>query len=239
MKTVEINVRAIYGYRRIRIGHTPLTKLCGFLNMPPPMTKNAYDDLSYSIKVASKQMAGTTMSDAVARLLGTEQTADVGVSLDGTWQTKNFSSTPGIVTAISIDNGKDLDVAILSKSCKGCTSMKRTASSDTARYETCKLSHNYNLNYTGSSHGMETAGATKIFSSSKEKYGLYYTSFYGDGDSKAYPAVKDIYGPSKPGKTFECHGHYQKRVDSRLRNLKKKTKTQKDCDERKNSLTLK
>ena len=239
MKTVEINVRAIYGYRRIRIGHTPLTKLCGFLNMPPPMTKNAYDDLSYSIKVGSKQMAGKIMSDAVARLLGTEQTADVGVSIDGTWQTKNFSSTPGIVTAISIDNGKDLDVAILSKSCKGCTSMKRTASSDTARYETCKLSHNYNLNYTGSSHGMETAGATKIFSSSKEKYGLYYTSFYGDGDSKAYPAVKDIYGPSKPGKTFECHGHYQKRVDSRLRNLKKKTKTQKDCDERKNSLTLK
>ena len=112
-------------------------------------------------------------------------------------------------------------------------------SSDSARYETWKLSHNCNLNCTGSFSGMETAGATKIFSSSKEKYGLYYTSFYGDGDSKAYPAVKDIYGPSKPGKTFECHGHYQKRVDSRLRNLKKKTKTQKDCDERKNSLTLK
>ena len=157
MKTVEINVRAIYGYRRIGIGHTPLTKLCGFLNMPPPMTKNAYDDLSYSIKVAFKQVAGKIMSDAAARLLGTEQTADVGVSLDGTWQTKDFSSTPEIVTTISIDNSKDLDVAILSKSCKGYTSMKRIASSDTARYETCKLSHNYNLNYTGSSHGMETA----------------------------------------------------------------------------------
>ena len=74
-------------------------------------------------------------------------------------------------------------------------------SSDFACYETWKLSHNCNLNCTGSSSGMETAGATKIFSSSKEKYGLYYTSFYGDGDSKAYPAVKDIYGPSKPGKT--------------------------------------
>ena len=49
---------------------------------------------------------------------------------------------------------------------------------------------------------MEAAGATKIFSSSKEKQGLHYTSFYGDGESKAYPAVKDIYGPSKPIKTF-------------------------------------
>ena len=67
-----------------------------------------------------------------------------------------------------------------------------------------KLSHNFNLNYTGSSPGMETAGATKIFSSSKEKHGLYYTSFHGDGGSKAYPVVKDRYGPAKPIKKFEC-----------------------------------
>ena len=51
---------------------------------------------------------------------------------------------------------------------------------------------------------METAGAAEIFSSSKEKQGLYYISFYGDGDSKAYPTVKHIYGPSKPIKAFEC-----------------------------------
>ena len=54
---------------------------------------------------------------------------------------------------------------------------------------------------------METAGATKIFGSLKEKHGLYYTSFYGDFDNKAYPAVKDIYCPTKPIKKFECVGH--------------------------------
>ena len=32
--------------------------------MPPSMTKNAYDGLSYSIKVASKQVAEKKMSDA-------------------------------------------------------------------------------------------------------------------------------------------------------------------------------
>ena len=69
------------------------------------------------------------------------------------------------------------------------------------------LSHNCNLNYTGSSSGMETAGATKIFGSLKEKHGLYYTSFYGDFDNKAHPAVKDIYCPTKPIKKFECVGH--------------------------------
>ena len=69
---------------------------------------------------------------------------------------------------------------------------------------------------------METAGVTKISSPSKEKHGLHYTSFYGDGDSKPCPALKDIYGRSKPIKKFECVGHYQKCVGSRLCNLKTK-----------------
>ena len=71
---------------------------------------------------------------------------------------------------------------------------------------------------------METAGATKIFSSSKEQHGLFYTSFYGDGDNKAYPAVHDIYGPIKLIKKFECVSYYQKCVGSRLRHLIKKHK---------------
>ena len=39
MKTKKINVRAVYSFRSIGVGHTPLTKLCGFLNMLLPMTK--------------------------------------------------------------------------------------------------------------------------------------------------------------------------------------------------------
>ena len=75
---------------------------------------------------------------------------------------------------------------------------------------------------------META---EIFSSSKEKQGLYYISFYGDVDSKAYPAVKHIYGPSKPIKVFEC-------VVSLRGNLKKKI-TKKYWEGKENSLILK
>ena len=58
------------------------------------------------------------MSDAATRLRGTNPIADVGVSVDGTWQRKGFSSTLGVVAAISIDHGKILEVAILSKSFK-------------------------------------------------------------------------------------------------------------------------
>ena len=83
MKTMEINVRTVYGFLKYRVGHTPLTKLCGFLNMPSAMSKNAYDGLSYSTKVASKQVAEKRMSDAATRLRGTKQTSDVGIFVGG------------------------------------------------------------------------------------------------------------------------------------------------------------
>ena len=43
---------------------------------------------------------------------------------------------------------------------------EKIPSFDPARYETWNLSHNCNLNYTDSSPGMETGGATRIFNRS-------------------------------------------------------------------------
>ena len=81
IKTMDIKVRTVYGFRSIGVGHTLLTSLCRFLNMPPQMTRNAYDDVFYSIKVACKQVREKSMSNTAAILRGTEPTADVGVSV--------------------------------------------------------------------------------------------------------------------------------------------------------------
>ena len=121
--------------------------------------------MSNIIKAASKSVAEKSMSDAAAGLRKGEKT----------WFLKI------------------LDVSILSKSCKACTSMAKIAKSNPKLHEVWKLLHKCNLNYTGSSAALETAGAAKIFGRFVEKYGLYYTSFYGDDDSKAYPAVKEVY----------------------------------------------
>ena len=129
----------------------------------------------------------------------------------------------GVVTVIFIDSGNILDVAGLSKSWKGCTITK-------------KLSLLVQLVLRHGSYLIIVILIVLAFrlewkqrellrsSSSKEKHGLYYTSSYGDSDSKAYSTVKDIYGPTKRIKKFECVGHYQKSVASRFRNLKKKRK---------------
>ncbi|GFU41003.1 uncharacterized protein TNCV_4645761 [Trichonephila clavipes] len=66
-------------------------------------------------------------------------------------------------------------------------------------------------------------GLPECFFDLKKKRRLQYTQYYGDGDSKAFMSVKDTYGLNSVTK-FECIGHVQKRVGSRLRKLKTKTK---------------
>ncbi|GFV41170.1 uncharacterized protein TNCV_1102331 [Trichonephila clavipes] len=70
---------------------------------------------------------------------------------------------------------------------------------------------------------MEAVGALKIFERSLIKQDLQYTVYYGDGNSKGFLQVKDIYGENSVTK-LECIGYIQKRVGSRLRKLKKNVK---------------
>ena len=71
---------------------------------------------------------------------------------------------------------------------------------------------------------MDAAGCVAIFDRSVEQYGLRYTEFLGDGDSKALNLVteKDVYEDVKVTK-LECFGHVQKRMGSPLRSLKKRS----------------
>ena len=70
---------------------------------------------------------------------------------------------------------------------------------------------------------METVGTKRIWERSIKINKLRYTKFYGDGDSKSYSNVCDVY-PGVKVEKLECVGHVQKRVGCRLRNLKKKEK---------------
>lgn len=56
-------------------------------------------------------------------------------------------------------------------------------------------------------------------------YGVKYSNYIGDGDSKSFKGILDC----EPYDNFivkkkECIGHVQKRMETRLRNLKKDTK---------------
>ncbi|GFX79857.1 uncharacterized protein TNCV_4981691 [Trichonephila clavipes] len=83
-------------------------------------------------------------------------------------------------------------------------------------------------NYVGSSGAMEIQGASKIFQRSLSLHNARYITYLGDGDCKAFDAVKkkNIYGNEYPIEKLECIGHVMKRMGTRLRRLKAQLKGQ-------------
>ena len=70
---------------------------------------------------------------------------------------------------------------------------------------------------------MESEGAKRVFDRSIPKHNLRCMELLCGGDSKSFINVKDTY-PDPEIKKCGCVGHYQKRVGTELRNLKKKEK---------------
>lgn len=114
---------------------------------------------------------------------------------------------------------KCLDFEVLTKTCKACETWKQRKGRK--EYEVWKLHHKCTINHFGSSGAMESAGAITIFKRSQNLHKLRYTGYIGDGDSNSYKSVTDSapYGNTKIEK-LECVGHVQKRMGTRLRNLR-------------------
>lgn len=227
MKRFEVNVRGVYAMRTVGLDHTGLEKICCMMNIPKPMTVKNFNNISDLLGNAAKTVAEKSMNDAVTELKKSKNIdiLDIGVSVDGTWQRRGFSSLNGVVAAISVDNGKVIDVEPMSRYCRECAVNTRRLQDDEEALEIWKARHRDDCKLTcdGSAPSMEPEGTRRIFSRSIEIRRVRYIGFYGDGDSKAFLVVEDIYGNIKVIK-FECIGHYQKRVGCRLRKLKKRIK---------------
>jgi hypothetical protein len=222
----DVNKRVVYTMRSLGHGHAGLEKFTSLMNIPPPMTRNNYDKLAKTISKVVKKVAIETMCDAAAEIRHDSNTdiVDTGVSCDGTWQRRGFSSYNGVMTAISIDSGKVLDVEPMSRVCKACILMDPKKKSEPLHFAEWRNVHKCAYDYKGSAGGMEPVGMKKIFERSITDRKLRYIKYLGDGDSKSYLNVMNVY-PGLEVKKLECVGHYQKRIGTRLRNLKKKTKS--------------
>ena len=211
--------------RTLGIGHSGIIeRFTTLMDMPKPMTQNNYDKLVLKIANITEEVALETMADAAADLreqCQDDEILDIGVSCDGTWQRRGFSSLNGVFAALSMDSGKVLDVEAMSRVCRGCLLNQDLAKRDPTAYAQWRNSHICKMNFVGSAGGMECEGAKRVFERSIEKHKLRYVNFLGDGDSKSFNSVKDVYPDTQVTK-LECVGHYQKRVGTRLRKLKKK-----------------
>ncbi|GIY27495.1 uncharacterized protein CDAR_496961 [Caerostris darwini] len=101
----------------------------------------------------------------------------------------------------------------MSSYCSTCIKLQKMHKN--AEYVALKAHRICQCNYECSSAKMETIGVIEYFQDRQ----LKYTTYYGDGDSKGFLSVQNIYGINSVLK-LECIGHIQKRVGSRLRKLK-------------------
>ncbi|GFV23420.1 uncharacterized protein TNCV_4781321 [Trichonephila clavipes] len=164
---------------------------------------------------AGRMFCGDSIQNAAKEAIcENEGNKNIAVAVDGTWQKRGYTSLNGVVTVTSIDTGKVIDVDILSKYC-ACKNLP-------FHEKDCKR------NYVGSSGAMEIQGASKIFQRSLSLHNARYITYLGDGDCKAFDAVKkkNIYGNEYPIEKLECIGHVMKRMGTRLRRLKAQLKGQ-------------
>jgi hypothetical protein len=63
----EVNCRAVLAAPRL--GHAGLTQFCAGMNLPPPVTKKAYNDHQIQIKTIAVGNAEMLMKDAAKRLV--------------------------------------------------------------------------------------------------------------------------------------------------------------------------
>ncbi|GBN33810.1 hypothetical protein AVEN_128335-1 [Araneus ventricosus] len=109
----DINTRLVYGMRFIGKGKCADRTLCAVMDLPTPLP-NLKELILPS--ACSKSML-KAVEGAVSR---NDNSRDITVALDGTWQKRRHTSINGVITATSLGTDKVIDFEILCKYCFNC-----------------------------------------------------------------------------------------------------------------------
>ncbi|KYN50315.1 hypothetical protein ALC62_11488 [Cyphomyrmex costatus] len=230
-----INRRFIFIMRILGLGLVGCDKFCGLMDIASSfLHKSSYDfyvtKIHECVKIVAEKLfslAAEEEKKQTCKENDLTDTTDVTVSGDGTWKRRGFASLYGVSTLIGYYSGKVLDVFVKSSYCKSCESWKKKLT--TEEYYEWHTKHVENnecsANHQGAAGNMEASSILEMFLRSLKKYGLRYTSYIGDGDSKTFTKVVNSkpYGEDVVITKKECVGHVQKRMGTRLRELVKKT----------------
>ncbi|GFW00423.1 uncharacterized protein TNCV_692621 [Trichonephila clavipes] len=145
----------------------------------PFLSKLAFRNQERKLLKATERVAQENINAALSEIKGSNSFTKCGISIDGTWQRRGYSSLNGCVSAISVDTGKILDIEVMTQYCHICAKGN------------CQSSKHVCSNYKGSAGNMEVVGAYRIFERSNVR-NVQYNEYYGDGDSKGYESVKSF-----------------------------------------------
>ncbi|GFW55570.1 uncharacterized protein TNCV_119541 [Trichonephila clavipes] len=68
----------------------------------------------------TERVAQENINAALSEIKGSNSFIKCGISIDGTWQRRGYSSLNGCVSAISVDTGKILDIEVMTQYCHIC-----------------------------------------------------------------------------------------------------------------------
>ena len=92
-----------------------------------------------------------------------------------------------------LDNGKVLDKEPLLEFCKGCIMKNDLKQIDSFAHLKCRNSHICKFDYVGNAGRIKTEEEKQLVQGSVEKHNLRYVEYLGDGCSKSYMSVKNVY----------------------------------------------
>ena len=229
----DVNLRFAAATFSIGCHHQKGRRFLHNMNMPPSVSAASFSIHRDKIAAATEAVAKDSMTVAAQELSSELPSDEATVSCDGTWQRRGFVSKNGIATVLSVHQdlpAKVLDIHVASNHCDACVKAKKKMGEGEFEdwYEIHKSS--CMKNHEGTSGKMESTGMLTIFRRSEQQYGLKYTGYLGDGDSKSFHTVHTADPTIYRGKEIrklECCGHVQKRMGKRLMDKVKECKSKK------------
>lgn len=227
----EINRRIIFVMRLLGLGQQGINIFCGLMDIGQGIRQHAFDLSVRHIHTVAQTVFDTLCKKTVEEekeenIKNERPSTEFKVSGDGSWKKRGFTSLYGVATLIGYYSGKVLDLIVKSRYCQACTHWINKTGTDeyTEWYEHHK--QDCFANHVGSASKMEVDSVQEMFLRSREKFGVTYINYIGDGDSTTYKAILDLnpYGNDTPVVKSECVQHVEKRMGTRLRNIKKTKK---------------
>lgn len=226
----EVNRRIVFVMRLLGIGREGINLFCNLMDICDGLSESSYNKIIEHIYSATKSVFEFCSKKAVdeekkENNKHERSTLNLKVSGDGSWKKRGFKSLYGVTTLIGYYSGKVIDLIVKSSYCQGCTFWKKKQNTQEYREWYEEHEEECTKNHEGSAGKMEVDAVTEMFLRSDEKFGVKYGNYIGDGDSKTFKAILDVnpYGNFQIIKS-ECIGHVEKRMGTRLRNVKKATK---------------
>ena len=111
-RSFNVNIRFSYSMRCIGKGQRSGQVFCAMLNLPPPSSKFVKSNSAIldSLKIVSLGSLLNAVREAKLLNNNNNNSSDIIVACGGSWQKRGHTSLNGMISVISIESGKVLDI---------------------------------------------------------------------------------------------------------------------------------